>query len=949
MTRPVYLVLVAIIVHFLFFVSIFDIYFTSPVDHGMVPQYYSMEPPARRLVLFVADGLRADTLYSPDENGDPPAPFIRRIIEYHGSWGVSHTHVPTESRPGHVALIAGLYEDVSAVTKGWTENPVEFDSVFNRSRHTWSWGSPDILPMFAKGAVPGRVETSMYDAAWEDFADSDPSKLDTWVFEKVQQLFQDAQGNSTLAQMLSDDRIVFFLHLLGIDTNGHAHRPRSTEVLENLKLVDRGVEKITKLFESYYGDDKTAFIFTSDHGMTDWGSHGAGLPEETMTPLVCWGAGVKSPRSSHRGERVYHDGYSERWLLEKFERLDVEEADIAPLMATLIGLGIPLNSEGVMPLGYIHYNRGFQAESVFANVRQLMEQVRVKAERIESNSLPFTFRPYPSLTLPEMITRRHEIHELLKKKSYERAIDLCKNLAVECKEAVHYYHKYHRLFLKGVMSAGFVGWMLCILIAILEDHLQPEHRLRASPSASSSSPLAIIIALCLVTWSLLLYQASPLLYYAYYTIPVLCWAHVWRKKGVVWYTWQQARHNPVRVFQGVLLLFLGTGTLELMVLSFFRREFLSILLVLLSLWPYFTELVRRQVKLCVLWTVVCLLLAVFPVLPVVGRNANYSFVCLSGVMATAILGYILSRPKFSYVLTTPTGRFPQPAVLMKIQVFLLCIVSFLPAITNWFFSRKQSIPVVINAFSWSMLPLCHLAPAFGPWSLPGRLLHISLSLYSTFLLLSTTFESLFLLLFCIALYLWLLTEEALAARHSKVGSLWESVISFRVSRVVTLVPNEVHIRRQDSSLDDARQVAFCLFFGLLSFFGTGNIASVNTFDPATVYCFLTVFSPFVMGGLILWKMVIPFILVSCVYNAVTLLLNRSLKSSILLMLIISDVMGLNFFFLVRDYGSWLEIGLSISHYIIMMTMIIGVVVLMGVAKLLLGVAVVPRKIEDHMY
>ena len=97
---------------------------------------------------------------------------------------MSHTQVPTESRPGHVAMISGFYEDISAIATGWKENPVEFDSVFNRSRYTWSWGSPDILNMFSKSSK--NVFPKTYDAQIEDFAAKDASALDKWVLHHFQ-------------------------------------------------------------------------------------------------------------------------------------------------------------------------------------------------------------------------------------------------------------------------------------------------------------------------------------------------------------------------------------------------------------------------------------------------------------------------------------------------------------------------------------------------------------------------------------------------------------------------------------------------------------------------------------------------------------------------------------------------------------------------------------------
>lgn len=45
------------------------------------------------------------------------------------------------------------------------------------------------------------------------------------------------------------------------------------EYLENLIYIEQGIKEIEQLLESYYNDNRTAYVLTSDHGMTDWGKN----------------------------------------------------------------------------------------------------------------------------------------------------------------------------------------------------------------------------------------------------------------------------------------------------------------------------------------------------------------------------------------------------------------------------------------------------------------------------------------------------------------------------------------------------------------------------------------------------------------------------------------------------------------------------------------------------
>ncbi|XP_059977057.1 GPI ethanolamine phosphate transferase 1 isoform X5 [Lagenorhynchus albirostris] len=865
--------ILGLLIHLVFFASIFDIYFTSPLVHGMTPQFTPLPPPAKRLVLFVADGLRADKLYELDENGNTRAPFIRNIIMHEGSWGISHTRVPTESRPGHVALIAGFYEDVSAVAKGWKENPVEFDSLINETRHTWCWGSPDILAMFAKGASGNHVFAYNYEAYSEDFGAQDATKLDTWVFDNVKEFFHAARNNQSLFSKLNEDKIVFFLHLLGIDTNGHAHRPSSREYLNNIKIVDEGLKEIVSTLKDFYGNDgKTAFIFTADHGMTDWGSHGAGHPLETCTPFVTWGAGIKYPQKVLA--QKFDDTYLQEWKLENWKRQDVNQADVAPLMAALIGVPFPLNSVGTLPVDILNSTDLFKAESMFTNAVQILEQFKVS---------------------------------------------LCKELINLALKGLSYYHTYDRFFLAFNVVLGFVGWTSYASLLIIKSHCNLTRGVSKEVKKPSHLLSCSFIAVGVLLALFLLIQACPWTYYIYCLLPLPVWYAVLREFPVIQGLVTLLLTFPPSHFVGYLLLFiLGV---EVLVLSFFYRYMLTAGLIAFAGWPFITPLWTRAKSTSLSWIFFCLLLAVFPLMPVVGRKPNIFLVVGAGLLVLLLSLFVVTS-----VLKRKDSLVSEELVLHLLQmlstVLSICVVYG----THNSLLKKQGLPLINQVVSWIILASSFVMPLLSPLILFDRLFSILVSSMSTYLLLSTGYEALFPLVLSCLMFVWIHMEQETLPQSVVFCKQKVSSIQFTYNTDIT--------QFRDLYLDDIRRAFFLVFFLMTAFFGTGNIASINSFDLASVYCFLTVFSPYMMGALMMWKILIPFALVMCAFEAVQLTTQLSSKSLFLMVINISDIMALHFFFLIKDYGSWLDIGTSISHYVIVMSMTIFLVFLNGLAQML---------------
>ncbi|KAL7271684.1 major facilitator superfamily transporter protein [Rhizina undulata] len=173
-------------------------------------------------------------------------------------------------------------------------------------------------------------------------------------------------------ELANNDWNGMIMHYLGLDHIGHKAGPQSVFMLPKQEEMDEIVEKIFAAICTKEHLQSTLFILAGDHGMNDAGNHGGSAPGETSPALVFISpkfrrisppTGRESPATAKKEFQFY---------------TTVEQSDIVPSLAGLLGLPIPRNNLGVFIPSLLEMwpNVDDRVEIMLRNSRQLLEIVK---------------------------------------------------------------------------------------------------------------------------------------------------------------------------------------------------------------------------------------------------------------------------------------------------------------------------------------------------------------------------------------------------------------------------------------------------------------------------------------------------------------------------------------------------------------------------------------------
>ncbi|CAN1726031.1 GPI ethanolamine phosphate transferase 1 [Linum perenne] len=602
-------------------------------------------------------------------------------------------------------------------------------------------------------------------------------------------------------------------------------------------------------------------------------------------------------------------------------------------MSTLVGLPCPVNSVGNLPLGYISMLKAEEAEAVVANTKQILNQFLRKSEMKNSSSLYFK----PFVPLANHTSWLEQIESLISIQDYGGAVKLSEDLRSLALQGLHYFQTYDWLMLMTIITLGYIGWMLYLVIHVLQSYASlARDIMKLQPTVSrrdnSGKVYYLGILVMAVVSILLILEHSPPLYHAYIAMTVFLWTSILGEYRFIRSLW---RHLSERKAKHLTILLAVCSVsiiiLELLVHSFTERELYTWCFITVGIAApvYLLNKIPWSLWISVFVCATCWCLSVFTLMPAEIPD-NTSLVVASGVVIVVIaaaarwLDFNSEGNKYWMNICyhgKEKLRFP---MLFYIQALLVGLSSIMVPLSTSHRTEKQELHTWHQLINWFIAGFSMILPLFSESGLLSRLTSIFLGFAPTFLLLSIGYEALFYGALSLVLMAWIIFENTLL-QLTKAEKTSSSAIN--MDAIVTLENGDRCLQLSDMRIP----LTFMVLFNV-AFFGTGNFASIASFEISSVYRFITVFSPFLMAALLIFKLFIPFMLVICAFSAITKLQRVPRLGCYFLVIICSDVMTIHFFFLVRNTGSWMEIGNSISHFGIMSAQVVFVLLLFALTN-----------------
>ena len=283
--------------------------------------------PFDKVIFMVVDALRSDFVYSNASNFHFTQSLIRTgaAVPFTG-----HASPPTITMPR-----------VKAITTGSVPSFLDLVLNFAESDTSSTLATQDSWLAQLKAKPNGRL-VMCGDDTWLRLFPGFFERADGTTSFFVSD-FTEVDNNVTRHvpdELLKSDWNGMILHYLGLDHIGHKTGPKGPNMPGKQQEMDGIVQQIYTAMTEHAHLSSSLLILLGDHGMNEAGNHGASSAGEVSTALTFISPklrgrfpGQPSPAAFQENFR-YHD--------------TVDQSDVAPTLAALLGFPIPKNSLGTI-------------------------------------------------------------------------------------------------------------------------------------------------------------------------------------------------------------------------------------------------------------------------------------------------------------------------------------------------------------------------------------------------------------------------------------------------------------------------------------------------------------------------------------------------------------------------------------------------------------------------